>query len=115
MDKRLFLFSFLMTLSINGIAQKNNTIQKRHFQDLELQKKHVVKYPHFYGTEYVIKVRSQNEFERIAAGVSGAIINGYTNILVKIAPGTFSYKKGHLNLNGIDNPQLSIRIEGGDT
>lgn len=110
---RKTLLLFFVFFYMNGTAQQ--TIQKEKFRKYEKKAKYEITNPKKIGKEYVISIDSQDDFEKMYSHIWMAIKERHYNILVKIAPGTYFYKKGHLNLNGIDNPQLSIRIEGGDT
>ncbi len=112
MKKTSFIFLIIL-FSLNCIAKTN--IQLEKIKRYEAKAKSEIKTPPIIGTEYVITANNQTEFDNLASTIRQAIQKRQQNILVKIGSGTFYYKAGHININGIDNPKLSIRIEGNGT
>ncbi len=108
----LILFSLLFyTLSVDS----QSTISSKMFRTHESKAWVEVKSPKLFGKEYVVTINTQKEFDSIQQKVYKAIKSNYTNIIVKIGPGVFFYRNNHFNLNGINNSQLSIRVEGNGT
>ncbi len=59
-----------------------------------------------------IVVSSQADFDALDVRVRQLIIAGSKDILVQFSPGTYFFQEEHLNLMGIKQPGLSIRLEG---
>lgn len=113
MTNKFFITLCIIICSLNVFSQKN--LQRNNLRTHEEKTKHEIKAPKIIGKEYVLLINNQTEFDNLASTIRLAIQKKQLNILVRIGPGTFYYKTGHINLNGINNPKLSIRIEGNKT
>jgi hypothetical protein len=106
------LFGLLVLCTLNVAAQRN--IQSKHLAKSESSRYDVVKTPRINGSEYVLRISTQAEFDKIDVKLR-SLAGKYRNVLVKINPGVFYYKNKHLYLGGINNSELSLRIEGDRT
>lgn len=110
-----FLFLFILLSFVGGgclYAQKIGKIQKQHLQKNEAKVLAKTCSPNIRGKEYVVDVQTQVGFENLDQTIRYAIKRGYTNINIRLTGNLYFYRDNHLNLNGINNQNLSIRIEG---
>ena len=59
----------------------------------------------------VIRVRDQVAFDSLQTSVDRAVENGMKKINVKISKGTYYFAENHLDIRGVDNPELEITVE----
>ena len=66
------------------------------------------------GVPEVIPVRTQEEFDAFPAAVE-QLLPDASSIRVEFGPGTFFFRENHLDLQGLDRPELEIVLTGKDT
>lgn len=64
------------------------------------------------GRTYVIKVKTQDDFDALNDNISKAICKGETNIRVKLGCGMFLFHENHILRRNENKPNVSIIIEG---
>lgn len=64
------------------------------------------------GSAFVIKVKTQDDFDAINDNITKAVVAGKTNIKVKLANGLFCYCENHILRKNENYPNVSITIEG---
>lgn len=78
-------------------------------------------HPHMFkrmksrGDTFVIKVNSQEQFDRINEEITNAINAGEKNIIVRIAKGVYHFHECHIIRKNEDASDVSISIEGKKT
>lgn len=111
--KRINILVALFLFCASNIAAQRN-IQAKLLTKLESSKHNVVKTPRISGSEYVLRISTQAGFDKIDVKLR-SLIGKYRNIVVQINPGVYYYKNKHLYLGGINNSELTLRIEGDKT
>lgn len=66
------------------------------------------------GVSEVIPVRTQEDFDAFPAAVE-RLLPDASSIRVEFGPGTFFFRDDHLDLRGLDRPDLEIVLAGDDT
>lgn len=60
----------------------------------------------------LLPVGSQREFDRLQSDLETVIASADTLVDVRLAPGVYHFRENHLLLDGIDRPDLHLRISG---
>ncbi len=66
------------------------------------------------SADVTIKVSNQTDFNKLNESLNAALKMKKKNIVVEISDGQYNFKEAHLSLIGINDPNLSIKIRGGD-
>ena len=60
----------------------------------------------------VLSVTAQQDFDRLNERIDSALVAGEKEVDVRIAPGTYYFRDGHLSLSGILAPDAVLRLSG---
>lgn len=112
--RKLILFSFAILCFACSKVQCQNT--DGLFQNIidSLDRVSPVNMPNVkpLGMAYVIKVRNQDQFDKVETRIIEAIKAGRKNLVVKISGGTFKFRENHISLDNLVLEDVSITIKG---
>lgn len=63
---------------------------------------------------YIIKVNNQQDFDKLNETLKSVVESSKKNIIVDIADGKYLFKESHLDLRNVNNPGLTITLNGGN-
>lgn len=97
--------------------KKSKSFSKSLFHD-RFEKLERVKTTEFNSgkknADYIITVKTQQDFDNLNGMLKSAINSRKKNIVVDILDGKYIFKESHLELNAIKDPVVSITLKGGD-
>lgn len=112
--KYLSLLFLILFVCCEGISKGQSTEKSigAAVNSLEQVKPASTNNVHVIGCSFVIKVKTQNDFDAINDNITKAVVAGKTNIKVKIANGLFRFRENHILRRNEDLSNVSITIEG---
>lgn len=109
--KRFFILLFLfLTCLVYG--QSNSVFIQQDIDSLNKIKSKDYKCIKSQGCAFLVRVNSQEQFDRINVEISKAIDQGKRNIKIKIERGVYHFHENHIMRLQENAPKVSITITG---